>query len=238
MKFAEKIFERATVKGIADYLLYGMVPDRDERSYEARLDDAEAAFENVAKQYGEKGTSILLSAANEMVNENASVYMELGLQAGYLLIADLFQNICRERNQTINSMVSNDHKTEEEQNLDTKSDEDPDIKSDTDSDTDSDTEPEGRNTVLQQFIRNRLDTALEDTLRKDRKYQKSKQKAEAKTEKLNKDMFTHEQWSLIEDALEESNASASEYGRAAYQQGLFDALDFFKDIRVMKGESI
>lgn len=234
MKFAEKIYERATVKGIADYLLYGMVPDRDERSYEARLDDAEAAFENVAKQYGKEGTSILLSAANEMVNENASVYMEMGLQAGFLIIADLFQNICRERNQAINSMASNDHKAEEEQNLDTKSDEDPDIKFD----TDSDMEPESRHTVLQQFIRNRLDTALEDTLRKDRKYQKSKQKAEAKTEKLNKDMFTHEQWRLIEDALEESNASASEYGRAAYQQGLFDALDFFKDIRAMKGESI
>lgn len=226
MKFAEKIFERATVKGVADYLLYGMVPDRDERSYEARLDDAEAAFEKVAKQYGEEGSSILLSAANEMVNENASVYMELGLQAGFLIIADLFQNICRERNQAINSMSFNDHKAKEEQY--------PDIKSD----TDSDTEPEGRNTVLQQFIRNRMDTALEDTLRKDRKYQKSKQKTEAKTEKLNKDMFTHEQWSLIEDALEESNASASEYGRAAYQQGLFDALEFFKDIRKMKGESI
>lgn len=234
MKFAEKIFERATVKGIADYLLYGMVPDRDGRSYEARLDDAEMAYENVAKQYGEEGASILLSTANEMVNENASVYMEMGLQAGFLIIADLFQNICRERNQAINSMVSNGHKAEEEQNPDTKSDEDSDIKSD----TDSDTEPESRHTVLQQFIRNRLDTALEDTLRKDCKYQKSKQKAEVKTEKLNKDMFTHEQWSLIEDALEESNASASEYGRAAYQQGLFDALDFFKDIRVMKGESI
>lgn len=234
MKFAEKIFERATVKGIADYLLYGMVPDRDGRSYEARLDDAGAAFEKVAKQYGEEGSSILLSAANEMVNDNANVYMELGLQAGYLLIVDLFQNICRERNQAINSMVSNDHKAEEEQNPDTKSDEDLDIKSD----TNSDTEPESRHTVLQQFIRDRLDTALEDTLRKDRKYQKSKQKAEAKTEKLNKDMFTHEQWSLIEDALEESNANASEYGRAAYQQGLFDALDFFKDIRAMKGESI
>ena len=64
------------------------------------------------------------------------------------------------------------------------------------------------------------------------------QKAEAKAEKLNEVMFTHEQWNLIDDALEESNASASEYGRAAYQQGLFDALDFFKEIRARKGESI
>ena len=236
MRFAEKIFERATVKGVADYLLYGMVPDRDDRSYKTRLDDAELAYENIAKQYGEDGASLLLSAANEMVNENASVYMELGLQAGFLIIADLFQNICRERTQTISSTGSDEQMIQKEQNQDTVSD--------IDSDTalartpDNGMEPELRHEVLQQFIRNRLDTALEDTLRKDRKYQESKQKAKAKAEKLAEDMFTQEQWSLIDDALEESNASASEYGRAAYQQGLFDALDFFKDIRSMKGDSI
>lgn len=225
MKFAEKIFERATIKGVADYLLYGMVPDRDDRSYEVRLDDADLAYEKVAGQYDE---DVLLSAANELVNENASVYMELGLQAGFLLIIDLFQNICRERNQTVNSKVPNNHQTQEEQNLDAKSDEEPDKEFDRGSDADM--ESEIQHTVLQQFIRNRLDTALEDALRKDQEYQKSKEKAEAITDRLAKDMFTLEQWELINDALEDSNASASEYGRAAYQQGLFDALELFTEI--------
>ncbi len=233
MKFAEKIFERATVKGVADYLLYGTIPDRDDRSYKTRLDDAELAYENVVKQYGEDGVSVLLSAANELVNENASVYMELGLQAGILLITDLFQNICRERKPAVNRTDSKDQKGQEDQN--------PDAVSDIDSDPafggtlDTGIEAELRHTVLQQFIRNRLDTALEDTLRKDRKYQKSKQKAKAKAGKLTEDMFTYEQWNLIDDALEESNANASEYGRVAYQQGFFDALGFIKDIRSMKG---
>ena len=71
---------------------------------------------------------------------------------------------------------------------------------------------------------------MEDTLRKDREYQKSKKNAKVKADKLTEDMFTHEQWNLIDDALEESNASASEYGRAAYQQGLFDALELFTEI--------
>ncbi len=236
MKFAERIFERATVKGVANYLLYGMVPDKDDRSYETRLDDADLIYEKVAKQYGEDGASVLLSVANELVNENASVYMELGLQAGFLIIADLFQNICKESNQTEGGMGSNAHKIQKEQNADTVSD----IDSDTASAKTADTGKESkiRHTVLQQFIRNRLDTALEDTLRKDREYQKSKKNAEAKADKLAEDMFTHEQWEMIDDALEESNASASEYGRAAYQQGLFDALDFFRDIRTMKGDSI
>ena len=73
MKFAEKIFERSTVKGVADYLLYGMVPDQDNRSYETRLDEADLAYEKVAKQYDEDGASMMLSAANELVN--ACVYM-------------------------------------------------------------------------------------------------------------------------------------------------------------------
>ena len=224
MKFAEKIFERATVKGIADYLLYGMVPDRDDRNYETRLDDADLAYEKVAKQYDEDGASILLSAANELANEHASVYMELGLQAGILLIADLFQNIWRERDQDGYRMASDNHRTQEEQNPDTKSDVDLNAEStvdaDTESDADADTDmaSEFRHSVLQQIIRNRLDTALEDTLRKDRKYQNSKQKAKEKAGRLSEDMFTPEQWNLIDDALEESNASGSEYGRVAYQQ--------------------
>ena len=70
-----------------------------------------------------------------------------------------------------------------------------------------------RHSVLQQIIRNRLDTALEDTLRKDWRYQDSKQKAKEKAGRLSEDMFTPEQWDLIDDALEESNASGSEYRR-------------------------
>ena len=75
---------------------------------------------------------------------------------------------------------------------------------------------------------------MEDTLRKDRAYQKSKEKAKGKADRLAKDIFTFEQWNLINDALEESNASASEYGRVAYQQGFLDAVDFFKDIRLQR----
>lgn len=225
MSFTKNIFERATVKGVADYLLYGMVPDRDDRSYEERLDDADLAYEEVARQYDEDGFSMLLSAANTLVNENASVYMELGLQAGFLLIADLFQNISRGNSPAVNRKVSSS-------NTANGSDSDSGD-SDTAGETEThcpDTAWNANKTVLQQWSRNRLDTALEDTLRKDRNYQKSKQNAKTKADKLSKDLFTESQWELIDDALEESNASASEYGRVAYQQGLFDTLDLLSEI--------
>lgn len=37
MNFTEKIFEKATIRGIADYLLYGLAPEKDNRSYTERL---------------------------------------------------------------------------------------------------------------------------------------------------------------------------------------------------------
>ena len=36
MKFSEDIFKKATVRGIADYLLFGEVPLEEKRDYEAR----------------------------------------------------------------------------------------------------------------------------------------------------------------------------------------------------------
>lgn len=210
MRFAEKIFERATVKGVADYLLYGMIPEQDERDYKTRLDDADLAFEEASRQYGEDGASVLLSAANTLVSENASVYMELGLQAGILLISDILKNASKEPG------ISSGH--EESCTTDHCRKEDTEEKE------------EHETSVLRQFIRYRLDTALEKALRKDHLYQKAKISANKKAEKLDKSIFTPEQLELIDDALSEDSAQASEYGRAAYQQGLLDTLEFFKEL--------
>lgn len=210
MKFAEKIFERATIKGIADYLLYGMVPDRDGRDYKARLDNADLSFEEVARQYGEDGASLLLSAANALVNENASVYMELGLQAGVLLFIDILKNAEKEcgsfSNNKENSTTDYCRKNDAEE------------------------KEEHEGSVLQQFIRYRLDTGLEQALKKDSSYQKTCAAAHKKAEKLDKSMFTPEQLELIDDVMSEDNAQASEYGRVAYQQGILDTLMFFKEL--------
>lgn len=217
MRFAEKIFERATIRGIADYLLYGMIPERDERDYKARLDDADLAFEETARQYGEDGASTLLSAANTLVNENASVYMELGLQAGVLLISDILKNVSKEHGISSGNAESctaghcRKDDTEETEEQETS--------------------------VLRQFIRYRLDTALEKALRKDQTYQKAWMNAHKKAEKLDESMFTPEQLELIDDVLSRDNAQASEYGRAAYQQGLIDTLEFFKELFLQKNES-
>lgn len=44
MGYIKGIFERATIQGISDYLLFGSGPERDERSYEERLDEPYRRF--------------------------------------------------------------------------------------------------------------------------------------------------------------------------------------------------
>ena len=91
--YIDKIFERATMRGIADYLLFGLGPDEDDRSYEERLDEPYMRFEKAVEKYDKSKTSELLDLCNEVSSETASVYMEIGLQAGILLMADMIKNI-------------------------------------------------------------------------------------------------------------------------------------------------
>ena len=91
--FVDKIFERATIRGVADYLLFGLGPDEDDRSYEERLDEPYMRFEKAVEKYDKSKTSELLDLCNEVSSETASVYMEIGLQAGILLMMDMIKNI-------------------------------------------------------------------------------------------------------------------------------------------------
>lgn len=92
-----EILEKGTIQGIADYLLYGVPPERDKRDYQSRLDESYLEYEKLALQYDSNGASELLSLANAMICENSCVYMELGLQAGILFVIDMIQNIHREQ---------------------------------------------------------------------------------------------------------------------------------------------
>lgn len=91
--YVDKIFERATIRGIADYLLFGLGPDEGDRSYEERLDEPYLRFEKAVEKYDKSKSSELLDLCNEVSSETASVYMEIGLQAGILLMLDVVKNV-------------------------------------------------------------------------------------------------------------------------------------------------
>lgn len=93
MGFTQEIFKRATIRGVADYLLYGIGLDEDDRDYEKRMDDVYHKFEQEVTEFDKKRNSILLDLANEFTSEAANVYTEIGLQAGILLMQDMARNI-------------------------------------------------------------------------------------------------------------------------------------------------
>lgn len=93
----DKIFERATIRGVADYLLFGLGSDKDDRSYEERLDEIYMRFEKAVGKYDKNPTSELLDLCNELSSETASVYTEIGLQAGILLMMDMIGNMNQEK---------------------------------------------------------------------------------------------------------------------------------------------
>ena len=94
MPYIHKIFEKATIRSIADYLLFGLGPDKDTRDYEERLDELYNKFEEAVRKYDSNPTSELLDLSNELTSETASVYTEIGLQLGMLLCLDMANN-CR-----------------------------------------------------------------------------------------------------------------------------------------------
>lgn len=99
--YIEKIFERATIRGIADYLLFGSGPEEDNRSYEERLEEPYLRFEKAVAKYDKNPTSELLDLSNEVTSETASVYMEIGIQVGILLMVDMAKNVSGEKHKAV-----------------------------------------------------------------------------------------------------------------------------------------
>lgn len=93
MGFTKEIFRRATIRGVADYLLYGVGQNKEAKDYETRLNEAYQQYEKAALPYTGGRQSPLLDAANELTSECASIYTEVGLQSGILMVADMMKNI-------------------------------------------------------------------------------------------------------------------------------------------------
>lgn len=93
MDYEKSIFKRATVRGIAAYLLDGQTEKSDNRDYKTRMDEAFALFDKEALKLDKRQPPPLLDNVNALVSETADVYTEIGLQAGVLLMLDAIKNI-------------------------------------------------------------------------------------------------------------------------------------------------
>lgn len=198
MAQVKDIFERATIRGIADYLLFGLGPDEDNRSYEERLEAPYMRFEKAVAKYDKKPNSELLDLSNEITSETASVYTEIGLQAGMLLLKDILLNIGGKQQETSctreeDTVVNNANKS-----------------------------------LLEGLYKERVEKVLHEVLRKDEKYRKVDEETRQRIKEIEEIKLDKSEWEIIDRALSATNARSAEYGRIAYRQGFLDAVNLLK----------
>lgn len=93
MKFTGKIFERATVGGMADYLLFGENRAKETRDYETRLNEAYQKYEEYIRKYEKEQQKEIGEVVDELIGEITNIYMEIGLQTGILFMQDMTRNV-------------------------------------------------------------------------------------------------------------------------------------------------
>ena len=179
-------------------MLFGLGPDEDNRDYEERLEEPYMRFEKAVAKYDKNPNSELLELSNEITSETASVYTEIGLQVGMLLMKDMIENIGRERQDESreskeNPVVSNANKR-----------------------------------LLEGMYKERVEHALKSVLEKDEKYRQVNEMTKQKIKEIDKIELSQGAWKIIDRALLAMNERSAEYGRVAYRQGFWDAVSLLK----------
>lgn len=198
MQSIDQIFERATIRGIVDYLLFGIGPNADNRSYEERLEEPYARFEKEVAKHDPSPSSKLLDLSNELTSETASVYTEIGLQIAMVLMKDIIKNISGDA-QNVTERI-----TPESSAFNTNT------------------------TILEGMYKERVERALKEVLEKDEKYCRVNEETNQKIKDIDQIELSKEEWEIIDTALSAVNVRSAEYGRVAYQQGFLDAVSLLR----------
>lgn len=198
MQSIDQIFERATIRGIVDYLLFGISPNADNRSYEERLEEPYARFEKEVAKHDPSPSSKLLDLSNELTSETASVYTEIDLQIAMVLMKDIIKNISGDSHDGLEKITPESSAF----NMNT--------------------------TILEGMYKERVERALKEVLEKDEKYCRVNEETNQKIKDIDQIELNKDEWEIIDTALSAVNARSAEYGRVAYQQGFLDAVSLLK----------
>jgi len=206
MKFTEEIFKRASIRGVADYLLFGLVPNEDTRDYETRLDDTYEEFEKLALQCEKEKQFELLNLANAMSSEAASVYTEIGLQVGIMLMADMAQNTGKGNRRVVfhNNMESGEKRMGEIKEL---------LKLAADS------------------MKNRT---LNELLKNDTEYQKRFKEEKEALKAVEELELSEEQKDIVDTLIARKDEAEYDYHVNTYMAGMLDAYEILKQFELTK----
>lgn len=84
--------------------------------------------------------------------------------------------------------------------------------------------------LLNEFFENRIDNALEETLKGSKRFQEISKETCEKAINIDKINLSKEQWKTVDSALCASSHRGAEYGRVAYYQGFKDAVSILCEI--------
>lgn len=84
--------------------------------------------------------------------------------------------------------------------------------------------------LLNEFFENRIDNALEETLKENKRFQEISKETCEKAINIDKINLSKEQWKAVDSALCASSHRGAEYGRVAYYQGFKDAVSILFEI--------
>ncbi|MDE6761866.1 MAG: hypothetical protein K2J90_14500 [Lachnospiraceae bacterium] len=171
-------------------------------SYDSAIDESyETFFSDIEKLYTDatREDNKLFDIISEFACVHDNIYFEAGILVGFQLYKELVEKYEHHMNKDIATILG-----KRKQPLNTYHE---------------------ASSALESFCMHRLNTALEESIRKDKIYQKKDEEIHKAIMHINKIDLTHNQWKTVDSALSACNARNSLYGKKAYMQGFKDVIN-------------
>lgn len=204
------MLKRSNLSNLISYLVYDVGSNGETiGNYEKRLKESyETIFSELEKMYSEadRQDDSLFGLVVDFATVHDNIYFETGVLVGFQLYKGLdegYRNHTRGDIQAVVEKYANMEKTKKTSE---------------------------KESLLEQFFEARADTALEESVRKDMKYQKASAEIRKEVKKIDKIKLNHKQWGIVDNALSACNNKSAEYGRIAYMQGFKDAANLLLEL--------
>lgn len=197
------VLKRSKFSNILSYLIYATGENEAMvESYDNTIDESyETFFKDIENLYtdADREDNKLFDIISEFACIHDDIYFEAGMLVGFQLYKELDDRYEHHADKDISVILE-----KRKQSLDTEYE---------------------TSSVLESFCMHRLNTALEESIRKDKSYQQKEEEIHKAIMRIDKIGLTHSQWKTVDRALSASNVRNSEYGEKAYMQGFKDVLN-------------
>lgn len=197
------MLKRSKFSNILSYLTYGTGEDEEMvESYDCAIDESyETFFDNIENLYtdADREDNKLFDIITEFACIHDDIYFEAGMLVGFQLYKELTGKYEYHADKDITAILE-----KRKQPLDTEHE---------------------ASSALESFCMHRLNTVLEESIRRDKSYQKKDEEIQKAIMRIDKIGLTHNQWKTVDRALSACNARSSGYGKKAYMQGFKDVIN-------------